>query len=109
MYQYQAEIIRVIDGDTVLLTMDLGMKMYYKSSCRLADINAPELNSTDALTRVKALEAKAYLASLLHVGTKVIIDSKSLDKYGRAIIVINLNGVNINQQMITSGHAVVYI
>ena len=108
MYQYTGEIISTTDGDTIHLTMDLGMRMYYKTSCRLAGINAPELKSTDEAIRAKAIAAKEYLATLLPAGTKVILDSKSLDKYGRAIVVITLNGLNINDKMIESGNAIIY-
>lgn len=108
MYQYQAEIITVVDGDTVHMTIDLGMRMYYKTSCRMAGINAPELTSTDLEVRAKAVAAKNYLISLLPVGTKVLIDSRYLDKYGRAVVVITANGININNEMIAKGYAVVY-
>lgn len=108
MYQYNATIVRVIDGDTCEINIDLGMKIFYRNSCRLAGINAPELNSPDEATRQAAIASKEFLVSTLPPGIKAVIDSKSLDKYGRPIVVIWLGVVNVNDLMISTGNAVVY-
>ncbi len=41
MYEYQADVIRVIDGDTLLLDIDLGLRIRLKQIVRLLDVNAP--------------------------------------------------------------------
>lgn len=109
MYQYKAEVKRITDGDTVYLIIDLGMHAFVKFSCRLAGINAPELKSEDETVRAKAKLSKEYLATLLPIGSTIIIDSKRLDKYDRPLIVITTEaGFNINDEMVAKGHAIVY-
>jgi micrococcal nuclease len=94
-----ATVVRVIDGDTVELDLDLGWHLTLRRACRLAGINAPE----------RATEfgpaATAFLRKLLPVGTKVIFLSTRLDKYGRPLGHITRGPTDIELAMIASGHA----
>ena len=102
MYKYKATVLKVIDGDTVKLTIDLGFRLSYTANCRMAAINAPEM-SEDA-----GKASRAALMEYLPVGEIVDIISTGLDKYGRPIVVIKANGTDINIKMITQGFAVKY-
>lgn len=107
LYTYKAKIIRVIDGDTVELTIDLGYKVYWNSSCRLYGINAPELKGDSLELGMKARE---FLCSKLPVGRDIVIRSKKLDKYGRPLIeIINVDGSILNDQMVDAGYAKEYL
>lgn len=98
-----ATVERVIDGDTTVVTLDLGWWIYKQDHVRVAHINAPEL-STDA-----GKHAKAYAETLLIPGTKVTIVSHSLDKYGRALGTIVLpDGSDFGDRMLKAGYAVPY-
>ena len=111
MYTYKAQVARVIDGDTVVMEIDLGFKIFHVMSCRLAGVNAPELNAKDEATKAAAVASKNYLMELLPVGEWVEIVSRKLDKYGRAVIVImprSNDYAGVNELMIKSGHAVKY-
>ena len=112
MYIYKAEVIRVIDGDTVVLNIDLGFKFHHITPCRLAGINAPELNSKDEKIRAAAVASKEYLMTLLPEGMEVTIVSRKLDKYGRPVVVFMPHYSNeryrVNELMIKSGHATIY-
>ena len=92
MYTYKAKVARVIDGDTVVLEIDLGFKIFHVMSCRLLNVNAPELNAEDEQTKAAAKASRGFLMYLLGVGKIVTIESKKLDKYGRALVLID--GVN---------------
>ena len=92
MYTYKAQVGRVIDGDTVVLEIDLGFNIFHVMSCRLLGVNAPELNAKDEETKFYAVKSKEFLMSLLPVGKIVTIESKKLDKYGRALVW--MDGVN---------------
>jgi micrococcal nuclease len=109
MYNYKATINRVIDGDTINATIDLGFNMALKTNCRLAGINAPEMKGE---TYQEGAYSKAHLQMLLglpsHLNVECTIDSKSLDKYGRPLVVIWHKGVNINIKMITDKMAKEY-
>jgi micrococcal nuclease len=93
-YKYDAEVIKVIDGDTIRLKIDLGFRMFMVSNCRLYGINAAELNSTVEAEKFKAEAVKKYLNNILPVGKKVVIDSRELDKYGRPLIYLYYDNGN---------------
>lgn len=106
MYQYTAVVNKIIDGDTVNLTIDLGFRLSLTANCRLAGINAPEMNTEEGKT------SKIALTILLQPGTSYLIESTGLDKYGRPIVEIlkkSKDGfASVNQIMIEQGHAVKY-
>jgi micrococcal nuclease len=102
MYQYKATINRVVDGDTVNLTIDLGFRLTYTANCRLAGINAPEINTAEG----KA--SKEWLSGYLVTDLPFDITSTGLDKYGRPIVVLYFNGMSINDKMIQDGYAQSY-
>jgi len=105
MYEYNASLIRVIDGDTAILRVDLGFKMYCEMSFRLLGINAPELNSTGGAA------AKDHLFQLLTaLGPTLRIQTTKPDKYGRWLVTFPrpYDATTVNQQMIEDGQAVAY-
>src|SRR3990167_7600233 len=79
LYLYNAEVVRVIDGDTVVLSVDLGFKVFTEQPCRLAGIDSPEMKTDEGKN------AKLYLEELFPKGTQELLDSRKLDKYGRAL------------------------
>jgi micrococcal nuclease len=109
LYNYKATVVRVIDGDSVELTIDLGFTVKWKSTCRLYGINTPELNSKDLALRAKALEAKQCLIDKLPAGTVVFISSKELDKYGRPLVDIYCGELHLNQWLVDNGFAETYM
>ena len=109
MYQYGCSILRVIDGDTVEVQIDLGFDLSFKSSVRLKGINAPELSG---VTKAAGLTAKSYLSGLLPIGGQVTVHTdyhRERDKYGRVLGTFWVNGINVNQAMLDAGHAVPYM
>ena len=68
-YTYPAELVRVIDGDTAVLRIDLGFNTSTTQHVRFIGYNAPELHGRNAS---KAQAAKAELESLL-AGRKLIV------------------------------------
>jgi micrococcal nuclease len=109
MYTYNATVLRVIDGDTVQLNIDLGFRMYFKANCRLNGLNTKELNSKDEAERELANKAKQYLESLTPVNKSVRIESKSLDKYGRPLIELYVDDLHVNESLLKEGLAISYI
>ena len=117
MYTYDAKVVRVVDGDSVWLEVDVGFHMSYKYNFRIAGINTPELRSKDPLEKEKAYAAKTRLEELLPVGQEVRVKTAKPGKYGRwlaIILLIEQNGEppirrpSINQIMLDEGHAQVY-
>jgi micrococcal nuclease len=101
MYEYNAVVVRIVDGDTVILDVDLGFYMYVRMSCRLSGINCLEMNEPGGS------QAKTYLAGILPIASKVLVHSIKPDKYaGRFDGIIVYNGMNINENLVISGYAV---
>jgi len=113
MYEYNAELIRVIDGDTVDCWIDLGFDIRIQERVRLAGINAPEVRTRDLEEKAKGLKSKEWLISALsEENTSFIITTNNFNrtgKYGRTIGTILLkNGTNINELMLQEGLATIY-
>lgn len=107
MYTYKAVLVRVVDGDTVFLNVDLGFRAFMVLNFRLARINAPEMRGD---TLLAGTAAKEELERLLAPGNLVVLSSKS-DKYGRwlgEILVGGLQGKNVNDMMLANGFATLY-
>lgn len=107
MYTYNAKVIRVIDGDTVVLNVDLGFRTWHESPFRLFGIDAPEINRVG----LEGENARDFLMAALPVGLSVTVKTeKSADKYGRWLATIWKGELeaSINTQMIEAGHAVFY-
>ncbi len=112
MYQYKCKFIRVIDGDTVALDIDLGFNVWLKMPVRLGGINAPELRGKTALQGQKSKDFLTDLFNSSYDYITVETQIKDKDKYGRVLGVIKLwknsSSVIVNEEMINSGNAVVY-
>lgn len=100
MYEYIAEVIRVVDGDTAELKIDLGFRMYMVANCRFYRVDTPELKKEPE----RALAAKQFTESHLPVGAKVRISSKRLDKYGRPEVTIYIGDTTLNALLKLAGH-----
>jgi micrococcal nuclease len=102
MYTYKAKIARWIDGDTVLLDIDLGFYITRQERIRLARINSPELNSNIPFQVRKAKHARAVANKYCPPGSVVyIITSKNKkDMYARYIAEVLFNNKNISDYLL---------
>jgi len=102
MYQYNAKIVRWVDGDTVILDIDLGFYVTRQERVRLARINAPELNSQVPYQVRKAKSARAKAKKFAPEGSEVVLSTSKndIDRYSRYIGEITLNGKNISDYLI---------
>jgi endonuclease YncB( thermonuclease family) len=79
MYEYNGFVERVVDGDTVIVRLDLGFRCWVQGvRVRLLEVFAPELGKGGEA-------AKAKLEELLPVGASVFLQSHALDRYGRSL------------------------
>ena len=110
MYEYKAGLVRVLDGDTVVLSVDLGFNVGVQEHFRLSNINAPELHGHDPDTKAAALESKKYLEGLLAAGPLTIrSERRTQEKFGRYLVrIVNGAGVAVNEEMVKAGHAKTY-
>ena len=108
-YLYDAELIRVIDGDTIDAWIDLGFDIAIRRRIRLWGINAPETRTLDLQEKAEGFEAKNRLIELLELNRgQFMVRSQGLDKYGRCLGEIYIQDVNINKQLLAEGVVDVY-
>lgn len=121
MYEYKIkEIDRIVDGDTVDATIDLGFDVLYKTRVRLYGINTPETRTRDLEEKAKGLAAKERLNEIInkavHMGHHLILQTKEKGKFGRYLGVLIIEDcrpdhdtrTDINQMLVEEGHAEPY-
>lgn len=100
--------VRVIDGDTLAVTLGNLPPPLNKLSIRLSGIDTPELKGKCAKERVLAVEAKVFLQNLL-TGNTVTVKDYSWDKYGGRILgKVYLLRTDVANLMLLYGYAVPY-
>lgn len=109
LYRYSGIVTKVIDGDTLDITIDLGFNIYTKERFRLFGIDTPEKTSKLPEIRAIANQATAFVKETVE-GKEVTIESVEKDKYGRwlAKVHINPDQPTLNEQLIALGLAKVY-
>ena len=112
MYIYKITLDRVIDGDTIDAMIDLGFDVHVKKRIRFMGINTPESRTRDLDEKKLGLAAKARVKELLESCTCITLKSHGSGKYGRCLgelfIELEDEAVNLNQLLISEGHAVAY-
>lgn len=104
MFDYNATVVKVIDGDTVDLSVDLGFHVGIAIRTRLLGIDAPETSTAEGKV------ARDRLRAELPVGQAVTIHTEKDpgDKYGRWLAQISGPSGDVAQWMIGQGLAVAY-
>ena len=112
--EYDVTVVKVVDGDTIDVEIDLGFDISFSSRVRLAGIDTPESRTTNKAEKVLGLEAKEYVKSKIKDAKDVVIKTEKMDsseKYGRILGWLFLDGskVSVNEQMIADGYAWGYL
>ena len=111
MYEYRVKkVLRIVDGDTLDVDIDLGFDISYMQRVRLAGIDTPESRTTDKAEKVLGLEVKDKLKKAIDAATNIVIKTEkpdSSEKYGRILgwVFLDDNKVSINQTLIDEGYA----
>jgi micrococcal nuclease len=111
MYEYRVkQVLRVVDGDTIDVDIDLGFDISFTSRVRLAGIDTPESRTTDKKEKVLGLEVKQRLKELLSKSSSLVIKTEkpdSTEKYGRILGWLYIDGAekSINEGLIADGYA----
>ena len=115
MYEYKCKIIKIVDGDTVDIDLDLGFGVWLRDErVRIMGIDTPESRTSDKIEKVFGLAAKDRLNSLL--GGEAILLSQMTKggenmkgKFGRILGNFKtINGDNVADMLMNEGHAVAY-
>tara|TARA_B100000989_G_scaffold247982_1_gene195357 strand:+ start:2054 stop:2395 length:342 start_codon:yes stop_codon:yes gene_type:complete len=112
MYEYNAKLVRVIDGDTIDALIDLGFDVWIKKRIRLYGINTPEVRTRDLEEKKAGILAKERLEEILDgVEGNFILLSKGIGKYGRCLgelLIGEFGEFHVNNQLLHEGHAEKY-
>jgi endonuclease YncB( thermonuclease family) len=128
-YIYRAQVVRVIDGDTVRLKLSRLFKAYWdfgfyiidevstvrsvETNCRLLGINTPEITGVPLDEKARGVAATQELVRLLSLGELVARTSKP-DKYGRWLVELWVRDpagavICVNESLIENGFAKAYV
>jgi micrococcal nuclease len=107
-YYYNCRLVKVIDGDTIDVDIDLGFEVVLsKQRVRLAGIDTPESRTRNLAEKALGLKAKDRLIELC--GDKLQLLSLGSGKYGRILgIPHTKEGKDICELLKKEGHAVEY-
>ena len=108
------KIDKVVDGDTIDVTIDLGFDLYKKERVRIAGVDTPEKRTRDLEEKALGLDATYWMKKQLEdtiAGDEELIIRTELKggtgKYGRLLgcLYVGDDTVSLNEQMITEGYA----
>ena len=108
------KIDKVVDGDTIDVTIDLGFELYKKERVRIAGVDTPEKRTRDLEEKALGLDATYWMKKQLEdtiAGDEELIIRTELKggtgKYGRLLgwLYVGDDTVSLNEQMITEGYA----
>jgi len=111
------EINRVLDGDTIDVTIDLGFDLFKKERVRVAGVDTPEKRTRDLEEKALGIDATNWLKEKLEgalAGDDDLVIRTELvggvGKYGRLLgwLYLGDGDVSLNEQMITEGYAWAY-
>jgi len=114
MNEYNVKVLKVIDGDTVDVDIDLGFGIVLTDErVRIMGIDTPESRTSDKVEKVFGLASKARLKELLDEETILITyDDKNGEdmkgKFGRVLGDFRVGGRTVTEILIEEGHAVPY-
>ena len=111
------KINRVLDGDTIDVTIDLGFDLFKKERVRIAGVDTPEKRTRDKEEKVLGIDAtnwlKEKLTNTINGDDDLIIRTElvgGVGKYGRLLgwLYIGDSNVSLNEKMIQEGYAWAY-
>ena len=116
MYEYKCrEIKKIVDGDTLDVVLDLGFNIFHSCRVRMAGIDTPESRTRDLDEKARGKLAKEFLKNWVteyeNNKKNIVIKTKkekAKGKFGRVLGELWVEGVNVNEDMIQSYHAVPY-
>ena len=111
------KVDKVLDGDTIDVTIDLGFDLYKKERVRIAGVDTPEKRTRNLEEKELGIDAtnwlKKELEDVLAGDDELIVRTElhgGVGKYGRLLgwLYVGDEQVSLNEQMITQGYAHAY-
>lgn len=117
MFDYLAKVIKIVDGDTIDVDVDLGFHTFTRVRLRFARINTPELRGAE---KEAGKAAKQFVVErLVQANDTIMIQTQKTGKYGRWIAEVlytneendkliksdSTTFINLNDELVENGHA----
>ena len=106
----EGKVVDVYDGDTVKIVFPLTDKepeRLYRWNCRLSNVDTPEIRTKNLKEKAYAKQVRDKLREKI-LQNIVIVECKDFDKYGRLLVDIFYENININQWLIDNEYAKQY-
>jgi endonuclease YncB( thermonuclease family) len=109
---FNAKCVKVYDGDSITAVF-MVYGEYYKFNIRMCGYDSPEMYSRNPDADIKKMEQKwarmsREVLSNMVMDKIITLTCKDYDKYGRIMCDVNMDGININNYMLSSGYCRVY-
>ena len=109
MYEYSSTLVKIVDGDTVDVLIDLGFNTTKKERVRLLGIDTPESATKDLAEKKLGIEAKEYITQWFAKNTPFRLQTTKDDKYGRILgVFTGLDEKTLNSRLVDEGYAWAY-
>lgn len=103
-WTFRAHLVRVIDGDTIIVRVDTCFATTREERIRLLGIDTPEMVG---VTKAQGLKVKLALHDMLYGRTLLLVtEMEKVDGFRRYLGTVYADGININQWLLDEGHAV---
>jgi micrococcal nuclease len=108
LWHYKGRVMKVVDGDTIEVAIELGFDLVFTTRVRVAGVNTPEIHSKDLAEKVKAEEARLTVVHWVAAHPEVYLRTiKTKEKYGRYLAeVFSPDGESLGQMLLDKGLAV---
>lgn len=108
MYDYRAQLINIVDGDTLHLEVLLGCDVRVRMTVRLAGLDCPEISTETG--RIAKIYVQDWFTAHAPTGAVLLVTAKDRrEKYGRYLGSIeSADGDSLNAALLRDGHAVPY-
>ena len=110
-YIRKAEVLRVVDGDTIMVSVDCGFRRFSHEMIRLNRIDTQEIRWID---KIYGLIAKDFVVDCLEIGSTIYIKTYKGDAFGRWLAEVYFHDeetdewINLNDVLLDNGLAVIY-
>lgn len=111
MYRYRAKLKRVVDGDTVEVSIDLGFYTWVEKTLRVNGVDTWESRTHNLAEKEAGKRATEFTKELLERnGGEFTITSRELDKFGRVLADVYIDGEDstLTELLIEGGHGYAY-
>lgn len=92
-FYYYARLDRVVDGDTIDVTLDLGFRTFCKQRLRLLGFDAPERKEPGFL------ECRDALQALMQHAKEILVHTVKQDSFGRWLSEVSVDGISVTDYM----------